>query len=103
MLTEAELDPYFDVIRREAFRLESLPAYAVSSESAGLGAYLSGAPFEVSRAGQAFKAFIRSQVEAGIRWHRVRVVRGAADRLRALGVRVGLHGQRGPGLSHLRP
>ena len=33
MLTEAELDPYFDAIRREAFRLEALPAYAVSSES----------------------------------------------------------------------
>ena len=76
MLTESELDPYFDAIRREAFRLESLPAYAVSSESASLRAYLAGEPYQRSDAGQAFKDYVRSQVEAGVRWHRVRVVRG---------------------------
>jgi hypothetical protein len=76
MLTEADLDPYFDAIRTEAFRLEALPAYAVSSESSALHAYLAGEPYQKSEAGQAFKEFIRSQVEAGIAWHRVRVVRG---------------------------
>ena len=76
MLTEAELDPYFDGIRSEAFRLEALPSYAVSSESSALNAYLAGEPYQKSAAGQAFKEFIRAQVEAGITWHRVRVVRG---------------------------
>ncbi len=38
MLNEAELDPYFDAIRHEAFRLEALPAYALAVESAGLSA-----------------------------------------------------------------
>lgn len=76
MLTEAELDPYFDAIRAEAFRLEALPAYAVSSESSSLHAYLAGEPYQRSQAGQAFKEFIRSQVDAGITWRRVRVVRG---------------------------
>jgi|HubBroStandDraft_1064217.scaffolds.fasta_scaffold06287_3 hypothetical protein len=76
MLSEAGLDPYFDAISREAFRLEALAAYAVASESAGLRAYLAGEPFQKSAAGQAFKDYVRSQVEAGIRWHRVRVVRG---------------------------
>ena len=76
MLTEAELDPYFDDIKREAFRLEALPAYAVDAESAGLSAYLAAEPFQKSDAGQAFNEFIRDQVEAGVTWHRVRVVRG---------------------------
>ncbi len=76
MLTEADLDPYFDAVHGEAFRLEGLPAYAVSSESAGLRAYLAGEPYQKSEAGQAFKDYVRSQVEAGIKWHRVRVVRG---------------------------
>jgi hypothetical protein len=76
MLTEAELDPYFDAIQAEAFRLEALPAYAVSSESSALRAYLAGEPYQKSQAGHAFKEFIRGQVEAGIIWHRVRVVRG---------------------------
>lgn len=76
MLTEAELDPYFDAVRREAFRVESLPAYAVASESAGLRAYLAGEPYAISDAGLAFKHYVRGQVESGIKWHRVRVVRG---------------------------
>jgi hypothetical protein len=76
MLSEAELDPYFDGIKREAFRLEALPAYAVEVESAGLSAYLAGEPFQKSEAGQAFNDYIRAQVEAGVTWHRVRVVRG---------------------------
>jgi hypothetical protein len=76
MLSETELDPYFDAIRREAFRLEALPTYAVPVESAGLHAYLAGQPFQKSEAGQAFNEYVRSQVEAGVAWHRVRVVRG---------------------------
>lgn len=76
MLNETELDPLFDAAHREAFRLEALPAYAVSSESAGLRAYLAGEPYQQSEAGQAFKDYIRSQVQAGMTWHRVRVVRG---------------------------
>jgi len=76
MLNEADLDPFFDTIRREAFRVEALPAYAVPVESAGLGAYLAGKPFQKSDAGQQFNEFVRSQVEAGVTWHRVRVMRG---------------------------
>lgn len=76
MLSEAELDPYFDAIRREAFRLEALPAYTVQLESAGLSAYLAGEPVQKSEAGQAFNDYVRGQVEAGVTWHRVRVVRG---------------------------
>jgi hypothetical protein len=75
MLSEADLDPFFDAIRREAFRLEALPEYAVPVESAGLRAYLSGEPFQKSEAGQAFNEYIRGQVDAGVTWHRVRVVR----------------------------
>jgi hypothetical protein len=44
MLSETDLDPFFDAIRREAFRLEALPSYAVPVESAGLAAYLAGDP-----------------------------------------------------------
>jgi len=76
MLSESELDPYFDGIQREAFRLEALSSYAVSSESAGMRAYLAGEPYEKSDAGQAFKEYVRGQVESGVRWHRVRVVSG---------------------------
>jgi hypothetical protein len=76
MLSEAELDPYFDAIRHEAFRLEALPAYALAVESEGLRAYLAGEPFQKSEAGQAFNEYVRSQVEAGVTWHRVRVMRG---------------------------
>jgi hypothetical protein len=75
MLSEAELDPYFDAIEHEAFRLEALPAYAVPVESAALDAYLAGEPFQKSEAGQAFNEYVRSQVAAGVTWHRVRVVR----------------------------
>jgi len=75
MLSEADLDPFFDTIRREAFRLETLPAYAVPVESAGLGAYLAGEPFQKSETGQQFNEFVRSQVEAGVTWRRVRVMR----------------------------
>lgn len=75
MLREAELDPFFDTIRLEAFRLEALPAYAAPVESAGLRAYLAGEPFQKSQAGEAFNEYIRGQVEAGVTWHRVRVVR----------------------------
>ena len=75
MLSEADLDPFFDAIRREAFRLETLPAYAVPVESAGLRAYQAGEPFQKSEAGQAFNEYIRGQVDAGVTWHRVRVVR----------------------------
>ncbi|HEX9357572.1 MAG TPA: hypothetical protein VF933_27615, partial [Streptosporangiaceae bacterium] len=64
MLSEAELDPYFDAIRYEAFRLEALPAYALAVESAGLRAYLAGEPFQKSEAGQAFNTYVRGQVEA---------------------------------------
>lgn len=76
MLTEAQLDPYFDEISHDAFRLEALPSYAVSVESSGLRAYLAGEPFQKSDAGQAFNEFVRGQVEAGVTWRRVRVVRG---------------------------
>jgi hypothetical protein len=76
MLSEADLDPFFDAIRREAFRVEALPSYAVPVESAGLGAYLAGEPFQKSEAGQQFNEFIRGQVEAGVTWRRVRVVQG---------------------------
>ena len=76
MLSETELDPYFDSIQHEAFRLEALPAYAVPVESAGLNAYLAGKPFQKSETGQAFNDWVRAQVEAGVTWHRVRVVRG---------------------------
>jgi Family of unknown function (DUF6879) len=76
MLSETELDPFFDAARREAFRLEALPAYAVTVESAGLSAYLAGEPFQKSDAGQAFNEYVRSQVAAGVTWRRVRVVRG---------------------------
>lgn len=76
MLTEAELDPYFDAVRNEAFRLEALPAYAAASETPGLRAYLAGEPYQKSEAGRAFQDYIRGQVEAGVTWHRVRVVRG---------------------------
>lgn len=58
MLSETELDPYFDAIRREAFRLEALPAYAMQVESAGLHAYLAGEPFQKSEAGQAFNEYV---------------------------------------------
>jgi len=75
VLSEAELDPFFDAIRHEAFRLEALPAYAVPVESAGLRAYLAGEPFQKSQAGQAFNEYVRAQVEAGVTWHRIRVVR----------------------------
>ena len=44
MLSETELDPFFDAVRREAFRLEALPSYAVLVESAGLAAYLATSP-----------------------------------------------------------
>ena len=54
MLSESDLDPFFDAVRHEAFRLEALPAYAVAVESAGLRAYLAGEPFQKSEAGQAF-------------------------------------------------
>jgi hypothetical protein len=76
MLSEADLDPFFDAVRREAFRLEALPSYAVLVESAGLAAYLAGDPYQKSEAGQAFNEYIRGQVEAGVTWRRVRVVRG---------------------------
>ena len=76
MLSEADLDPFFDDIRQEAFRVETLPAYAVAAESAGLAAYLSGEPFQKSETGQQFNEFIRGQVEAGVTWRRVRVMRG---------------------------
>jgi hypothetical protein len=76
MLSEADLDPIFDDIHSEAFRLEALPAYDVSAESRDLRAYLTGEPFHKSEAGQAFHEWVRSQVEAGVTWHRVRVVRG---------------------------
>ena len=76
MLSEADLDPFFDAIRREAFRLEALPSYAVPVEAAGLAAYLAGDPYQKSGAGQAFNEYIRSQVEAGVTWRRARVVRG---------------------------
>lgn len=76
MLSETELDPFFDAARHEAFRLEALPAYAVPVESAGLRAYLAGEPFEKSKAGEAFNEYVRSQVQAGVDWRRVRKVRG---------------------------
>lgn len=49
---------------------------AVPVESVGLHSYLAGEPFQKSEAGQAFNEYVRSQVEAGVTWHRVRVVRG---------------------------
>lgn len=76
MLTESQLDPYFDAIEHEAFRIEALPAYAVAVEVDGLAAYLAGEPFRKSETGQAFNEFVRGQVEAGVTWHRVRIVRG---------------------------
>jgi hypothetical protein len=76
MLSEAELDPFFNDLHSEAFRLEALPAYDVSAESGDLRAYLAGEPFKKSEAGQAFHEWVRRQVEAGVRWHRVRLVRG---------------------------
>jgi len=76
MLIESELDPYFDTIRREAFRLEALPAYAVPVESAGLRAYLAGEPYQKSETGQQFNEYVRSQVEAGVSWRRLRVMHG---------------------------
>jgi hypothetical protein len=75
MLSEADLEPFFDAIRHDAFRVETLPAYAVAVESDGLGAYLAGAPFQKSETGQQFNEFIRGQVEAGVTWRRVRVTR----------------------------
>src|SRR6185437_15925724 len=54
----------------------ALPSYAVPIESAGLGAYLAGEPFQKSEGGQAFNEFVRGQVNAGVTWRRVRVVRG---------------------------
>ena len=71
MLSEADLEPFFDAIRREAFRVETLPAYAVPVESDGLRSYLAGAPFQKSETGQQFNEFIRRQVEAGVSWRRI--------------------------------
>jgi hypothetical protein len=76
MLSETELDPFFDAIGSEAFRVEALSAYAVPVESAGLRAYLAGEPFQKSEVGQAFNEYVGRQVEAGVSWRRVRVVRG---------------------------
>ena len=76
MLSETELDPFFDEARTEWFRLEALHSYSVGAEQARLGAYLAGESYESVPEPTAWYEEIRRRTDEGVVYRKVRVVQG---------------------------
>jgi hypothetical protein len=76
MLSEAELDPFFDKARTEWFRLEALHSYTVDVEQPRLRAYLAGEPYESVPEPAAWYEEIRRRTDEGVAYRKVRVVCG---------------------------
>jgi hypothetical protein len=75
VLSEAELDPFFDEVARDLFRMEARREYAVGVESDRLRAYLAGEPYDPSAEPAGWYSYIRGKVNAGVAFRKVRVVR----------------------------
>ncbi|OLT31845.1 hypothetical protein BJF79_08605 [Actinomadura sp. CNU-125] len=75
MLSEAELEALFDDFKNEAFRLETLDHYAVSSESERLNRYLNGEPLEIEAATREWLEFMAAEIASGKRWYKVHILR----------------------------
>ena len=75
MLSEAELEALFDGFKHAAFRMETLPRYAVDSERERLRRYLVGDPLEVEPATREWLEFMAAEIRSGKRWHKVHIVR----------------------------
>lgn len=67
VLSEAELDPFFESAQREIFRLEVLADYAVDVESRRFRDYVAGAEYEPTE----WFEFIGSKVAAGTTFRKV--------------------------------
>lgn len=76
MLSEAELDPYFDEAQREWFRLEALRSYAVDMEQPRIRAYLAGEPLDSMPEPKAWYEEIQRRTDEGVLFRKIRVVHG---------------------------
>jgi hypothetical protein len=76
MLSEGELDPFFDEARTEWFRLETLHAYTASFEQPRLRAYLAGEPYDAVPEPTAWYEEIKRRTDEGVAYRKVRVLRG---------------------------
>lgn len=74
LLADADLDPYFDLARRDIFRMEVLPEYRVDSEKPQFRAYMAGEPYDISREPTPWQSYIRARVSGGITWRKVHVL-----------------------------
>lgn len=80
MLTEEELDPYFDGTRRDLFRLEQLAGYETGVESPRLRAYLAGEPYDPASEPTAWYDQVQEWTDAGIAFRKVHVLRSPLSR-----------------------
>lgn len=80
MLSEAELDPFFDSTKRDLFRLECLSTYDVEVESPRLSSYLAGEPYDPAGEPTAWYDEIQGWTDAGIAFRKVRIVRSPLNR-----------------------
>lgn len=76
MLSDTELEPFFDGARTEWFRLEALPTYSMGFEQPRLRAYLAGEPYESVPEPTAWHEEIQRRTGEGVTYRKVRVVHG---------------------------
>jgi hypothetical protein len=76
VLSESDLDPFFDQATTSWFRFESRRTYATSFEQPRLRAYLAGEPYDASSEPTQWLDDIQQRVADGIAFYKVRVVAG---------------------------
>jgi hypothetical protein len=74
MLSEAELHELWDGLDHEAFRLETLSAYAVPHEAELVDRYLTGAPHRETDFARDWADYVAQMTAKGVTYHRVHVV-----------------------------
>lgn len=73
LLSEAELDPYFDMATRDIFRFEGHAMYTVDVEQPRFRAYLAGEAYDPAAEPRVWYDYIRDRVDEGVTWRKVRV------------------------------
>ena len=76
MLSESDLDPFFDHAVSSWFRFEAHRTYTTSFEQPRLRAYLTGEPYDASSEPTQWLDYIQQRVADGVAFSKVRVLDG---------------------------
>jgi hypothetical protein len=74
VLSESDLDPFFDQAASDWFRFEAHRTYNATFEQSRLRAYIAGEPYDPSSEPRQWLDYIRQRVTQGISFSKVRVV-----------------------------